>query len=1183
MTLGKSSLGNFLGVFLCSLMLAFAAAGSLVAQNTGTILGTIKDASGAVLPGAEVTAKNTETGISRSTTSGAKGEYRIPALAVGSYEVTATMTGFQTGVRQGIELSLGREAVVDFPLEVGAVTQQVTVTAEAPLINTTTATVSGLVDPKQMTTIPLNARSFIDLVPTQGYAVFADAGDQSATKGFGKKVSVTGTRYNQNLFLLDGADINDATGTAGSASGALAGVETVREFRVITNAYDAQYGKHTGGVISAITKNGTNQFHGSLFEYLRNIKMDAARWEDNAKNNGVKPDFKRNQFGGSFGGPIKKDKTFFFGSYEGLRQRQGATTTYNVLSNAAQAGTYRPSATGGCATDNPPTTTGPGCKAPIDPVMLGYMKAYPLPNLPCAGTTGGCLPANQGGDGVFDLANGTGQFSEAQTTPTTENYLNVRADHTLSDKNSFFGRINIDRANSFNPGLNTGAQSKTATLFYTMKDTHIFSPTLLAETLASYNRTRIDLFDVYLPGGQLPVFNFSGDPTTPGELSVQTLNSLGGSNTNPKAYIQNVFQFGEDLTYTHGSHNFKFGGMFERIQFNQEHNSFYQPGEFDFSGITQFMARQVNEAHFVTPGSDDIRGIRENVTGMYIQDDIKLRPSLTVNLGLRYEFISVPTEVNGKLATVRDLSFAHFYSINTFQTDTGDPYFVNPSMKNFAPRIGFAWTPFASGKTVLRGGAGEFHDQILPSYYQTAVGRIPPAFSVSELFDSTVVQLPASAACPANGQHIDFPNMYTSQRCLLVPGQGVQPQLDGFQFNVSQPAMYKWSMDIQQQMLKDATLDVGYAGTRGTHLVRGNLNLNSTPSCLYQPSIAGCSNIPAGSTQFILLGPSPVNITINPNLGRMRWRLTDGDSFYHALNATFKKRFTGGLQVNSSYTWSKSMDDSSTFTGGSDFNSSDRSAYIGAHERAPSAFDVTQSFFTTFTYELPGKKWNGVAGQAFGGWSLSGNWRISSGYPVNVSSTLPSLILNAAGQPVTTAGTGTTTFSSTNVDGSSINLIANGDQAKTSGTSIGCGSIAAGKKLGTPSQGGSFYFDPCQFAYITTNRMAITPLNGVALNDPNLPFGFFQGNVGRNVLRAPGISTLDTTLAKSFKLKWLGESGLVDFHAEFYNILNKPQFGVPALSIFSNKGALNATAGQITTTSTRSNARQVQLALRLEF
>ncbi|MBI4478821.1 MAG: TonB-dependent receptor [Acidobacteria bacterium] len=1077
------SQSNFLRNLVCSFLFFFATAGILAAQNTGTILGTIKDQSGAVLPGAEVIAKNVETGSSRSIVSGSRGEYRIPALAVGTYEVQATMAGFQTGVRQGIALNLGREAVVDFSLQVGAVTEQVTVTEEAPLINTTSATVSGLVDPKQMRDIPLNARSFIELVPLQAGAVFADSGEQSATKGFGKKLAIVGTRYNTNSFLLDGADINDVAGSSGSAAGTMAGVETVREFRVITNAYDAEYGRHTGGVISAITKSGTNEFHGSVFEFLRNDNLDAARWEDNAFNNGKKPEFKRNQFGGSLGGPILHDRTFFFGSYEGLRQNLGRTRTFNVPGIAAREGQ----------------------RVPIDAVMKPYVEVYPLPNI---------VQPN----GTLDRSDGTGRFVKTATQPTNQNYGNVRVDHKISDSDSIFGRFNIDSADSFDPALNTGVVSKTANRFATIEETHIFSPNLLNRTHLSFNRTRIDLFDVYLDNvTPMPRFNFSDDPTTPGQLSVTSLTALGGGSTNPKDYVQNVWQFKEDFFWTRGQHSFKFGGQFERFQFNMIHSAFYLPGQFSFTSLNDFLTRQVDNAHFIRPGSDDIRGFRENLLGLYLQDDISVRPGLTLNMGVRYEIISSPTEVNGKLATVRDLRPEHFYAINSEQTDTGEPYFLNPSLKNFAPRVGFAWTPFKSGKTAIRWGIGAYHDQLLPTYYQVAGVRVPPYFTVAEMFRASLARL-------SPPQTIDFPNAFFSQRTLLVQNIGSQPQLDGFQFKVSQPAVYKWSLDIQQQLSTDTTLEAGYAGTRGTHLVRGALNLNATPATKID-----------GRRFFLIDQP-----TLNPYLGRMRWRITDGTSDYHGLRMSLSKRFSRGFQVQSSYTFSKSIDDSSTWTGGTDWNDADRSAYLGEKEHGLSSFDVRHSFFTNFVYELPGRQLTGPAGKALGGWSLSGILRINGGNPIDPTADQPRL--SRGGQ----------TYSLLYADGSNLDLIPGGNTNPV--------------RPQNPNQ----YFDVTQFSYPATCLTA-------NCNPP----GAFQGNLGRNTLITPGVANLDLTLTKNTQFPWFGESGGVEFRAEFFNVFNRPNFGIPALSVFDRSGVLKPDAGQITTT--RTNSRQMQLALRIVF
>ena len=346
-----------------------------------------------------------------------RGAYRVPALNVGTYEVQVEMSGFQRAVRQGITLTVGREAVVDMTMNVGDVSEAVTVTGEAPLIETTTASVGGVVDSQQIRDIPLNARSFIELVPLQAGAVLNETGGTGSIFGFGKKLSIAGTRYTSNSFLLDGADINDASGTSGSVAGTMAGVETVREFKVITNAYDAEYGRHTGGVVSAVTKSGKNEMFGSIFEFLRNDNLDAPRWEDNKSPFG-KPEFRRNQFGGSLGGPILKDKTFFFGSYEGLREGKGITDTFTVPGLRMRQG-FTP--TGACAA---------GCT--VAPGVKPFLDAWPTPNQP-------------------DRADGTAQRIVGETRITDQNFMTARVDHTFSNSDLIFVRFNRDSSDREDP------------------------------------------------------------------------------------------------------------------------------------------------------------------------------------------------------------------------------------------------------------------------------------------------------------------------------------------------------------------------------------------------------------------------------------------------------------------------------------------------------------------------------------------------------------------------------------------------------------------------------------------------------------------------------------------------------------------------------------------------------------
>jgi hypothetical protein len=1097
---------------------------SALAQTTGIILGSVKDQSGAVLPGAEITATHTDTGISRTVPTNDRGEYRLPALAVGDYKVETKMTGFQSEIRQGITLVVGREAVVDFTLNVGNVAESVTITGEAPLLETTTAVVGAVVDQAQIREIPLNGRSFIELAALQSNAVFSEAAPQDATKGFGRKLAISGQRYASNSFLLDGADINDTAGGSGSAAGTMAGIEAVREFKLVTNAYDAEYGRHTGGVISAISKSGTNQMHGSVFGFLRNDNLDASRWEDNARGGGEKAEFRRTQFGGSLGGRVIADKTFYFGSYEGLRQAQGETATYIVPSATTRQGIITLAAATCTNTTFRGTVLANGkCQVPIAPNVLPYLLAYPLPN---AGS----------------VDDDRGNYADAAPTTTNQNYYFGRVDHNFSADDSVFFRLVVDNASSDNPQFNTKEVAVTGSRYAAVEQTHIFSPAVLARTHFSFNRTNLRFNDV--PRTDTDVFaeflgrSIGSEPDVPGIITVTGLAGYGGGTTNPKKHILNNFQFKEDVTWFAGGHSLKLGGLLERFQFNQR-SDFYPGGNFTFGSLSSFLVSDATAGNFIRPGSDDIRGWRQTLLGLYLHDDWKLAPGFTLNAGVRYEIITSPTEANDKVATVRNLSPEHLYSLTEDKIDVGDPYIKNPSLKNFAPRVGFAWTPFGSTKTSVRAGAGVFHDQILFNSYGTAGVRMAPFFSVAE-----VDQASLTAARP--GTRIDFPNMFFTQNDLLRANIGSKPQLDGFIWNAQQPTVYKWSLDLEREVIADMTVSAGYSGSRGVHMGRGAVNFNTNPY------------IPAGNgrTVFILLDTPDL---LNNNFGRMRWRLTDATTAYHAMRINVDKRFTHGFQISSAYTWSKTTDDTSTWSGSTDFNEADRRGHILDKEHALSAFHVPRAWTTSFILDLPGKSWTGATGQILGGWGLSGVLRFNDGYPMNPTSTVI--------RSRETINGVATNITQRFQEGASLDLIPGGDQNATR------------------PQNPDAYFDVTQYSVPQFNCASSQDIPGGPC-DRSRPIGQYQGNLGRNTLIAPGSATVDLNLKKNTSLAMLGEAGKLEFRAEFFNILNRPNFGIPSLVVFDRTGTganLNRRpeAGRIDTT--RGSSRQIQLSLRVAF
>jgi hypothetical protein len=429
-----------------------------------------------------------------------------------------------------------------------------------------------------------------------------------------------------------------------------------------------------------------------------------------------------------------------------------------------------------------------------------------------------------------------------------------------------------------------------------------------------------------------------------------------------------------------------------------------------------------------------------------------------------------------------------------------------------------------------------------------------PFFSVAEIFQTDLNTAATQGKVPV-GTKIDFPNMFTTQNNLLTGNVGSKPQADGFQYEIDQPAVYKWSLDMEQQIMGDLTVEAGYSAARGTHLIRGAVMLNYTQSTMLA-NPAG-----PGQQRFILLNPN--GALQNPNWNRMRWRITDATSDYHAFRFAVNKRFSRGFQLQSTYTFAKSTDDTSTWTGSSDFDTSDRRGYGLDKDHGLSAFDVRNSWNTNFTYELPGRNLAGAAGWILGGWTTSGSVRLNDGFPLNVSAT-------QARSRITINGV-VNDYTMTFVEGSRVDLAPGGNQ----------NSVRA--------QNPDAYFDPTQYRYPLTNCARDTRVDIVPNpSNPNLlpggqtpSTGAYLGNLGRNTLISPGVANVDFTLAKETKLAMLGENGSVQFRWEMFNLFNRPNFGSPGLTLFDRTGAVQSGAGRIE--NTRTNSRQMQFALRFAF
>src|SRR5437867_1697849 len=481
-------------------------------QNTaGTILGAVSDESGARLPGVTVTITHLDTGIVRSVTTDEGGRYRAPGLGLGNYEVKAQLPGFRTVLRTGIQLTVAEEVVVNLTLSIGALTEQVQVTGEAPLVEITSATLSGLVDDKKIRDLPLNRRSFDQLAFLQPGVTPYFRGRRETDQGEGTKFSVSGSRVDSNSFLLDGTNINDqSNNTPGSASGNLLGVEMLREFRVLTGAYSAEYGRYSGGIITAVSKSGGNKLHGNVYEFLRNDNLDARNFFDRKSkpDDPRLPEFKRNQFGATIGGPIVHDRTFFFGGYEGFRQRKGESRLAVVPSADAHRGILpcpqtRPAA-GFTGLQAPCNNAGTSTYTlNISPTVRPFLDLYPLPN---------------GGD----FGDGTAQLFSNPKRPVDEDYTTGRVDHNFSNSDSFFVRYTFSQAVLTNPTqyptLTVDALTKSQ--YVTLGETRIFSPRVLNTARLGFNRSYSNqfgrpLFDVkpdslFVPGQQLGLMTFRG-------------------------------------------------------------------------------------------------------------------------------------------------------------------------------------------------------------------------------------------------------------------------------------------------------------------------------------------------------------------------------------------------------------------------------------------------------------------------------------------------------------------------------------------------------------------------------------------------------------------------------------------------------------------------------------------------
>ena len=665
------------------------------AQTTATISGTVTDQGGGVVPNADIVVTNLDTQQTRTTKTDGSGLYYVPALSPGSYKVTATAPGFETVLQPNITLTVGLQQTINFTLKPSQLAEKVEVTGEVERVQTANATMSELVDSSKVRALPLNGRSFDQLIYMQPGVNVATSAGNSPNQGRGVKFSTGGARLTSNIFMLDGTDMNDAQNfTPGGAGGQLLGVESILEFQVITHNASAQYGRSMGAVINAVSKSGTNLLHGDAYEFLRNSALDSKNFFDDLKS--PIPAFERNQFGGALGGPIRKNSLFYFGNYEGLRERLGVTKNALTPNALARAGAIS--------------------------AVVPYLNLYPLPN-----------------DGLPDTAPRVGNYRFSQKQPTRSDYGTAKVDWNLSQKYSFYGRYTIDdsaklRQDAPDHVLGLFAEDETHRNQYaTLNATQVISNSILNTARFGFNRsvTLVNLFNQ----ANVPA-DLSFIPGQPfGRVQISGIATLGATINDPRFFRMNNFQPADDLSIVRGRHTLKMGVGLERFQWNTA-NFNRIGGDYAFDSLASFLQGKVKSVTVPFPGSEPNRGIRALMFGTYLQDDFRMSSRLTFNIGLRYELTTVPTEVNNKS------SFIH---------DPGDVTLINgPPFRgnhlNFAPRFGFAWDPKGNGNTSLRGGFGMYYDQILLNQFLNMFDRNPPYWLTTTLPAGAPFPHPLSAA-----------------------------------------------------------------------------------------------------------------------------------------------------------------------------------------------------------------------------------------------------------------------------------------------------------------------------------------------------------------------------------------------------------------------------------------------------
>jgi hypothetical protein len=1117
-------------------LLALVWVGPTAYAQTGAIAGTIIDATNAGVPGATVTAKNQATGSVRTATTGLNGTYSIPNLAVGSYDVTIEKQGFAILQFRNVQLTVAQNLTVNGTLELGPVTQTVEVsgTSVAP-IDLLDAQISNIVDRRKILDLPLITRDPYQLV-------LLSPGTQQVNSSLGG-FSINGQRERNNNFLLDGTDNNDAAvpGIPGGISSL--NPDATQEFRVITNNFLPEFGRNTGAIIDVVTRSGTNQFHGSAYEFNR-VNALAARDYFNPKPDPQNP-FVRNQFGASLGGPIKKDNTFFFVNSEWNRFRTTLTNQAVVPTAQFKTGifTYNGQQINLASPSSPSNALG----LPLDPTIQKVLSLYPSPNGPAVDSIRGIyfFPTSE-------------PLDSANVTARLDHHFGDK--YTLSARYIYNGLTNGNSLDEIIPGIG-GVATSQQSHNYALNFLAAFRPNLVNEFRAGLNRTD-DTFTCNGSGaidqvGHPDQFGFGTDYSFETSTNVPTIANFGCTalgDSNGQARRAGTWNIVDHLSWIKGRHSIKAGFEF-RYVYDNGFDAFGSRPAVDFTAFGNFGIPIVNcagscakdeilqtlaAALLGVPGTQsqtqfynaqgtrtatDFRRFVQHEYGYFIQDSWKIRSNLTLQLGMRYEFDGVPFERDGNLSNLLNQQASATPPI-TFQTvgpGTGRQLYRD-DYNNFEPRVGLAWDPFKDGKTSVRAGYGIFHDRIFGNLFTNLKGNPP--------FVAGIQNLPNEDFANGIGSPVTLatllPPVTQPSPSASVPDQSLLTGISLLNPNLTNPYTQSWNVGVQRDIGNGIIVEVNYVGSSTHRLVR-SVDANPPIPALVAAAQANGSlpKTVSGGTLRIAPFVGLPQVTGNTAFEEPILIESIGNATYNGLQTVFHKRFSHGLDFQAAYTWSHAIDDAADplVAPGGNRNIA-RNSFNLHEERGSSDYDLRHRLIVNFVYELPfgpGQPYlnHGVIAGLLGGWELSGLSTFQSGHPFDIYSSRDSEYTGLTNRP---------------------DLV--GDPSIPSG--------APRNQVGPP-------------------------ITAFAVQ----PFGR-PGSLGRNTFTGPRYFDTNVSLLKNTRLS---DRINLQFRAETYNVFNRIQFDNPGTAgdTLASPGTFGQSLQTLTQPDGTTSARQIQLALKVIF